>query len=184
MKRQAVILAGGKGTRLQERLNGLPKPLIDVCGVPLLERQIELLKRHEFNHVLILVNHAAEHIVRFCEERNNWGLNIICIDDGEPRGTAGATLSIDHLLVDEFLVVYGDTLLEVDLNRFHSFHVEDPGAAATLFLHPNDHPKDSDLIDLDQHGAIRGFFNTPHPPDQDLPNLVNAALYWIRRAAL
>ena len=184
MKRQAIILAGGKGTRLRERLKGLPKPLVDVCGVPLLERQIHLLQRYGFSHVLILVNHAAEQIVDFCSERENWGLDITCIDDGEPRGTAGATLAIEHLLAEDFLVVYGDTLLEVDLERFLDFHKEETDAAATLFLHPNDHPHDSDLIDLDRNADIRGFFNTPHAPDQDLPNLVNAALYWIRRASL
>jgi histidinol-phosphate phosphatase family protein len=184
MRRQAIILAGGKGTRLRERLNGLPKPLVDVCGVPLLERQIELLKRYGFDRVVILVNHAAEQIVQFCRRRDNWGLDITFVDDGEPRGTAGATLAIEGLLAPEFLVVYGDTLLEVDLERFHAFHALTPDAAASLFLHPNDHPHDSDLIDLDQHGDIRGFFNTPHPAEQDLPNLVNAALYWVRRSAL
>lgn len=184
MKRQAVILAGGKGTRLRDRLKGLPKPLVDVCGVPLLERQIQLLQRYQFSQVLILVNHAAEHILDFCRQKQNWGLDITCIDDGEPRGTAGATLAIEHLLAEDFLVVYGDTLLEVDLDRFLAFHEAVPDAAATLFLHPNDHPHDSDLIDLGPNADIRGFFNTPHPSQEDLPNLVNAALYWIRRPAL
>ena len=133
--KQAVILAGGRGTRLRERLNGLPKPLIDVCGVPLLERQVALLKRYGFTNVLVLVNHAAEQIVDFCAARDNWGLEIDCINDGEPRGTAGATLAVLDRLLDDFLVIYGDTMLEVDLNRFHDFHRRFEGVAATLFLH-------------------------------------------------
>ena len=113
--RQAIILAGGKGTRLRERLNGLPKPLIDIVGTPLLERQILLAKQYGFDDILILVNHAAQHIVDFCAQRNNWGINVACIDDGDPRGTAGATLAIMDRLADEFLVIYGDTMLAVDL---------------------------------------------------------------------
>ena len=64
--RQVVILAGGKGTRLKDRLGDLPKPLIDVCGTPLLEHQILLAKRYGFDRVLVLVNHNAQQIVDFC----------------------------------------------------------------------------------------------------------------------
>ena len=152
MKRQAIILAGGKGTRLRERLKGLPKPLVDVCGVPLLERQIHLLQRYGFSHVLILVNHAAEQIVDFCSERENWGLDITCIDDGEPRGTAGATLAIEHLLAEDFLVVYGDTLLEVDLERFLDFHKEETDAAATLLARSG--ARQTILHDADKDGKL------------------------------
>ncbi|MBK3732873.1 D,D-heptose 1,7-bisphosphate phosphatase [Azospirillum brasilense] len=182
--RQAVILAGGKGTRLRERLGGLPKPLIDIVGMPLLERQILLAKQHGIDDILILVNHAAEHIVDFCARRDNWGLNIACIDDGEPRGTAGATLAILDRLADEFLVIYGDTMLEVDLDRFVAFHRARPDAAATLFVHPNDHPHDSDLVEAEEDGRIAAFHPYPHDPDRHYPNLVNAALYCVRRAAL
>src|SRR6202043_3757295 len=106
--RQAVILAGGKGTRLQTRLKGLPKPLIDIGGIPLLERQILLCKRYEISRILILVNHAAEQIVEFCAARKNWGLQVECRNEGEARGTAGAVLGDFDRLDDEFLVLYGD----------------------------------------------------------------------------
>ncbi len=182
--KQAVILAGGKGTRLSERLGGLPKPLIDVCGVPLLERQILLAKKHDFSNILILVNHAAEKIIEFCASRDNWGLAVQCIDDGEPRGTAGATLAAYEHLHDEFLVMYGDTMLQVDLTRFHEYHRQSPTAAATLFLHPNDHPQDSDLVELSDEGRITQFHPYPHDESRYYPNLVNAALYWIRKASL
>jgi histidinol-phosphate phosphatase family protein len=182
--KQLVILAGGKGTRLSERLGDLPKPLIDVCGVPLLERQILLAKRYDFERVLILVNYRAEAIVQFCHSKDNWGLDIQCINDGEPRGTAGAVLQVIDHLEDEFLLMYGDTMLEVDLQRFHQYHAADFDAAATLFLHPNDHPHDSDLVDIDECGNIVGFYPYPHDPNSYFPNLVNAALYWIRKPSL
>lgn len=182
--RQLVILAGGKGTRLRERLGGLPKPLIDICGVPLLERQILLAKRYGFTHVLVLVNHAAAQIAAFCAAKANWGLEIQCVDDGEPRGTAGAALAAFDLLAPQFLLMYGDTMLEVDLPRFQEFHDRDPEAAATLFLHPNDHPYDSDVVELDAEERVIGFHSCPHDATRWYPNLVNAALYWVRRRGL
>jgi len=182
--KQLVILAGGKGTRLGERLGGLPKPLVDICGMPLLERQILLAKKYGFTHVLVLVNHAAEQIAAYCAAKANWGLELQCVDDGEPRGTAGAALAAFDLLAPEFLLMYGDTMLEVDLPRFQEFHDRDPEAAATLFLHPNDHPHDSDLVELDAEERVIGFHPYPHDRARWYPNLVNAALYWVRRQAL
>jgi len=182
--KQVVILAGGRGTRLQERLGDLPKSLIDVCGRPLLERQILLAKRYGFEKALILVNYQAECIVDYCQSKDNWGIDIQCIDDGEPHGTAGAILKVFDQLEDEFLVMYGDTMLNVDLLRFHKYHAADSGVAATLFLHPNDHPHDSDLVDVDERGYITGFSSYPHDTSRFYPNMVNAALYWIRKSAL
>jgi histidinol-phosphate phosphatase family protein len=182
--RQAVILAGGQGTRLRERLGDLPKPLIDLCGVPLLERQILLLKQYGFDDILILVNYKGEKIVEFCNSKNNWGLAVKCIDDGLPCGTAGAVLRAWDQLSDEFLVVYGDTMFEVDLDRFKQFHQQVPITAATLFLHPNDHPHDSDLVEMDDAGIVTGFYPYPHDGVLYLPNLVNAALYIVRKATL
>lgn len=184
MLKQALILAGGQGTRLRERLGDLPKPMIGVAGVPLLERQIQLLKRYGFKRVAILVNYQAEKIRAFCEANENWGLDIECLDDGIPKGTAGAVLNIFECLDDEFLVVYGDTMLEVDLARFEAAHSRRSDSAGTLFLHPNDHPQDSDLVDLDEDGRIRNFYPYPHPTGRYLPNLVNAALYILKRESL
>lgn len=184
MLAQAIILAGGKGTRLRERLGDLPKPLIDIAGKPLLERQILLLKRHGFQRIIILVSYQAEKIRHFCQKNANWGLNIRCIDDGEPRGTAGAVINIFEQLDGEFLVVYGDTMLEVDLFRFSTFHAKYPHSAGTIFLHPNDHPQDSDLVQLDAQDCVTAFHPYPHPRDRYLPNLVNAALYILRRDSL
>ena len=182
--KQAVILAGGKGTRLQERLQGLPKPLIDICGKPLLERQIELLKSYGFDQILILVNHGAQQIIDFCQSRDQWNIEIQCLDDGTPLGTAGATIKILPLLADDFLVVYGDTMFDIDLARFEAFHQQDRSAGATLFLHPNDHPQDSDLVAVDASNRITAFYPYPHPSGVYLANLVNAGMYYFRKKAL
>ncbi|MCE5361501.1 MAG: NTP transferase domain-containing protein, partial [Acidithiobacillus sp.] len=130
--KQAIILAGGKGTRLRVRLGNLPKPLVDLCGKPLLEHQILLLKQYGYDRILVLVNYRAEVITEFCAAKKWWGLDISCINESEPRGTAGAVLNVLDRLDEQFLVMYGDTMLQVDLDRFASFHAEQPGVAATL----------------------------------------------------
>ena len=181
---QAVVLAGGKGTRLAERLGGLPKALVDVDGIPLLERQILALKRYGIDHIVVLVSHGAEKIAAFCAARQDFGLRkLTLLEDGEPRGTAGAVLaSLDHL-EPTFLVVYGDTLFNIDIKRFLTGHAQSQ-ADATLFLHPNDHPHDSDLVELANDGSIVRLHSKPHAPGAILPNLVNAAFYAIERKSL
>ena len=182
--KQAVILAGGKGTRLRERLGDLPKPLVDIAGMPLLERQINALKKYGYTHLIILVNYQAQSIEQFCQQGKFKNLDISIIDDGEPLGTAGATLKILGQLQEQVLIVYGDTMFDIDLNRFEQYHLQDPLIAATLFLHPNDHPADSDLVQLNQFSYITQFHPYPHPSDALLPNLVNAALYLINTSYL
>lgn len=179
---QAVILAGGKGTRLAERLNGKPKPLVDVAGVPLLQRQIEALAERGVDDIVVLVNHAADQIETFVAELN-LPLTVTLIDDGSPRGTAGATLACLDRLQDRFVVVYGDTLFDLDVPHIIADHVQ-AGADVTLLLHPNDHPADSDLVEVDESGWITGFHSYPHPDGAWLRNLVNAAFYVIERSAL
>lgn len=179
---QAVILAGGKGTRLTSRLNGRPKPLIDVCGEPLLGRQLDMLARHGVEDVVVLVNHEAAQIADFLDQRQG-GPKTRLIDDGEPRGTAGAALACLDVLEDRFFVIYGDTLFDVDLDRMLAAHQESR-ADATLLLHPNDHPADSDLVEVDQDGWISAFHPYPHRPGSEFRNLVNAALYICEKRAL
>ena len=183
MTRQAIILAGGKGTRLRTRLGGLPKPLVNVDGIPLLGRQIAALRASSFSKILILVNHGADQIESYCAEPGFADLSLTLLDDGEPRGTAGALLhAFDHLS-SRFLVVYGDTLFDIDLDHFWQAH-EAAKADVTLFLHPNDHPADSDLTETDDHGRVIAFHSPPHDFNRNPPNLVNAGLYAIEREAV
>lgn len=181
--RQAVILAGGKGTRLADRLNGRPKPLVDVDGIPLLERQLVLLAEQGIEEVLVLVNHAADQVEAFFESRAAKAPKARLIDDGVPRGTAGAVLAVMPSLSEQFLVVYGDTLFDIDIAAMMQAHT-DAKADVTLFLHPNDHPADSDLVEIDPDGHVRGLHGYPHPPGAELRNLVNAAFYICERKAL
>ena len=179
---QAVILAGGKGTRLASRLNGRPKPLIEVGGQPLLGRQLDTLGRQGIDDVVVLVNHEAGQIAAFLAARRN-GRAVRLIDDGEPRGTAGAALACLAELDDRFAVIYGDTLFDVDVQAIVADHVSH-AAAVTVLLHPNDHPADSDLVEIDEDGWVTAFHPYPRSPGTEFRNLVNAALYICEKAAL
>ena len=182
--KQIVILAGGKGTRLKSILNDLPKPLAKVGGLPLLGHHLYLARRYNFDEALLLVGYGSEQIEEWVSKNPISGLKITCIADGIPRGTAGAVLSVYDRLSPEFLVSYADTILNVNLDLFYQAHLSQKNNGATLFLHPNDHPFDSDLVEIDNDKRILKFHSYPHPQEAWLPNLVNAALYYINRNAL
>lgn len=181
--KQAVILAGGKGTRLQSVLGDVPKPMIPIGGKPLIEHQLELCRRHGFTEVLLLVGYRAERIQAHCREGGRWGVRVDYELESEPRGTAGAVLAALPRLSDRFLVLYGDEMVNVDLDHMWCAHAE-AEAEATLLLHPNDHPLDSDLVEVDDRGWITAFHHRPHSPGALFQNLVNAALYVVERAAI
>lgn len=180
---QAVILAGGAGTRLSELTGNLPKALVDIAGKPLLHWQIELLARHGFSRILLLVKHGADFIRASCGDGAAWGISIEYVEEAYPRGTAGALLDAVEHLDERFVVLYGDTVLNVDLGRMWTEH-QKRGADATLFVHPNDHPHNSDIVETDATDRIVALHLYPHPPDRDLPNLVNAALYILEKTCL
>jgi D,D-heptose 1,7-bisphosphate phosphatase len=180
---QLVILAGGMGTRLKARLGDLPKPMIPIDGKPLLEHQIELAKTHGFHDIIIFACYRADLIEQHFGDGSKWGLRVRTVVEREPLGTAGAVLAGFDLLADEFVVMYGDTMVNVDLTRLTRTRARRQ-ADATLLLHPNDHPLDSDLVEANAEDWITAFHNRPHPPDRWFQNLVNAGLYVVRKAAL
>ena len=181
--KQLVILAGGKGTRLKERLGDLPKPLIPIDGKSLLEHQVELARRHGFSEILIFVCYRPDLIEAELGDGSRWGLKIGYVSETEPLGTAGAVLAGMDLLADRFIVLYGDTMVNVDLERIWQAH-ERSKSDATLLLHPNNHPLDSDLVEIDADSHITAFHNRPHPKGGYFQNLVNAGLYVLEKKAL
>jgi histidinol-phosphate phosphatase family protein len=181
--KQTVILAGGVGTRLRARLGDLPKPMINLNGKPLLEYQIELARRYGFTDIKIFACYRADIIREHFGEGQRFGLKISYVVEEEPLGTAGAVLNAYDALAENFLVLYGDTMLGVDLQRIWDRHMESE-ADATLLLHPNDHPFDSDLVETDLGGWVTAFHNRPHRENDWKQNLVNAGLYVVRRRAV
>jgi histidinol-phosphate phosphatase family protein len=178
---KAVVIAGGKGTRLG--LNDIPKAMVPVDGVPLLERIVKMAVRDGFRDLIFLNGHLSHVIEQHFGDGRQFGANITHVVESEPLGTAGCFNQIRSLLTEPFLVLYGDTLMDVDLRAFSGFAFSRPGAGA-LFVHPNDHPFDSDLVECDDQDRVIAFHPKPRDPATHHPNLVNAALYALTPAAL
>lgn len=185
IKGQALvaILAGGMGTRLRERSGDVPKPMVPILGKPVLHHQIELCRKYGFTHIALLVQHRHEKISEYFGDGSAFGITLSYAIEDDPRGTAGALHDALPMLADRFLLLYGDTFMDVDLRKLWNTHAAS-GAVGTLFLHPNDHPQDSDLVDIDAHSAVRAIHPYPHPEGREVRNLVNAALYVLDRAGL
>lgn len=180
--KQAIILAGGKGTRLKSVSSNTPKSMVLINGKPILHHLIEQCRLNDFSEIRLLVSYGSTEIRQYFGDGDNFGVSIHYHYDDEPKGTAGALLSILDTLKDQFLVIYGDTYFEINLQKiwdFHELHRSD----ATLFLHPNDHPYDSDLVEIDENEKITAIYKYPHD-DSFRRNLVNAAVYIISKSSL
>jgi histidinol-phosphate phosphatase family protein len=181
--KQAVILAGGLGTRLRSVYGAIPKPLVPVGGIPLLHRQIDQLTDQGVKEIFVLAGFKADQVEVYVSKY--WPPTQVKVrQDGTVKGTAGAVLGVLAELDPLFFVVYGDTLFDIDFTRFYKFHERQRGACASLLVHPNDHPEDSDLVIVDEQDRVCGFL--PYPRQDNVPyqNLVNAALYIIDQTIL
>lgn len=139
-----VIMAGGKGTRIASVASDVPKPMIKICGKPILEHQIENLKACGLTDIILVVGHLGNVIQEYFGDGTRFGVKIDYFVETEPLGTAGALFKMPQL-TEDFLLLCGDVIIDVDFNRFIAFHKEH-GAWASLMSHPNGHPYDSSLL--------------------------------------
>lgn len=170
----AVILAGGKGTRLG--LKDRPKPMVLIQDKPLLQIQIEWLVREGIKEVFILLNYLPEVVIQELGSGSRWNIKINYFVESEPLGTAGALAQLKGQLEEDFFVIYGDLVCDMDLKKLAQFHYE-KASELTLVTHPNDHPYDSDLVEVDGADKVVKFLTKPHDPSLIYKNLVNAAVY-------
>jgi histidinol-phosphate phosphatase family protein len=181
--RHLVIVAGGKGQRISELYPDTPKTLIPVGGKPVLQHQLELAARSGVETVNLFVGHLAEQVIAFAGDGERFGLQVKCYVETAPLGSAGAVLAALEELPEQFFVLYGDVMAAVDLERMGAFHLDRHGDFTT-FVHPNDHPFDSDLVETDAEDRVTAIHGYPHPEDAVFANLANAACYAVRRDAL
>ena len=174
---KAVIMAGGKGTRLQSIATDIPKPMFTVNGKPILEYQIESLKNSKIQDITIVVGHKKEVIKEYFTDGRRLGVHIDYIEETEPLGTAGALFFLKELK-DDFLLLFGDLILDVDFNKFMSFH-KNSGAGITLFVHPNTHPYDSDVVVVNENNRVTEILSKKAERSFYYHNLVNAGIYCI-----
>ena len=180
LKSNVAILAGGEGTRLRSRNGNLPKALTPILGRPVLEHLIKLCSKHGFKNIALLVHHEHEQISSFFGEGAKLGVNITYVIEEDAGGTAGALLTASPVLDENFLVLYADTYADVDLKKFWDFDSLS-NSDGVLFLHPNDHPQDSDIVEIRSNGFVSKILGYPHIDGKPHPNLVNAGMYKLNK---
>ena len=141
---KVVIMAGGMGTRIASIANDIPKPMIQIGGKPILEHQINNLKACGLTDIILVIGHLGDVIKDYFKDGRNFGVNISYFVEDHPLGTAGALFKMPEL-TEDFLLLCGDVMIDVDFNRFIRFHQEHQ-AWASLMAHPNGHPYDSSLL--------------------------------------
>ncbi|AOT70577.1 HAD-IIIA family hydrolase [Geosporobacter ferrireducens] len=171
---KAIILAGGKGTRLGSK--DVPKPMRLIGGKSLLEIQINILKKYDICDIVLITGYMSSYIENYFGDGSNLGVNISYFIEKEPLGTTGGIKAIEKQLREDFFVIYGDVIFDIDLDNLKKFHAE-KNSECTLVLHPNDHPDDSDLVEIDSNNRIINFYPKYRNKNNYYRNLVNAAIY-------
>ena len=151
-------MAGGKGTRIASVKSDVPKPMIPICGKPILEWQIENLRKCGLTDITLVIGYLGHVIKDYFGDGSRFGVSISYFVEDHPLGTAGALFKMYQIengkwkidnsvprIEDDFLLLCGDVILDVDFNRFIQFH-QKHGAWASLMAHPNGHPFDSSLL--------------------------------------
>lgn len=180
---KTVIMAGGKGTRISTLFPGLPKPLISIDGIPVLEWEICSLRDQGFSDLILTVSHMREKIMDYFGDGSRFGVDIQYYNEVTPLGNAGALFKLRTQLTEDFLLLNADAIFDVDFNRmveFHRFH----GGLVTLFTHPNSHPYDSGLLIADENMSVKQWMAKEDERPTYYKNRVNAGLHVISPVVL
>lgn len=170
-------MAGGKGTRIAEVNSQVPKPMIPIDGKPILEHQINVLKRQGYREFILIIGHLGHIIQDYFKDGSGWDVHIQYITEESPLGTAGALYFLKEEIRENFLLVNGDIIFDVDIARFLDSHRR-LNTIATILTHPNSHPYDSGIIIADENRRVTDWL---HKEDQRhwYKNRVNAGLHML-----
>lgn len=157
--KRAVILAGGKGTRLKPYTAVFPKPLVPIAGVPILEVIIRQLVTNGFDHITIAVNHLAEIIKAFFGDGSKWGVRIDYSLEDKPLNTMGPLKLISDL-PDNFLVMNGDVLTDLNYAELYDDHVE-RDSLFTISAYNRQQKVDFGVLDIGNDKMLTGFREKP-----------------------
>ena len=169
---KAVILAGGFGSRLKEKCRNIPKPMLEICGKPILLRQVEMLRREEIKDFIFVTHYLSGVIEDYFGDGSAFGVNIEYFKEDSPRGTAGALTELD--LEDEFLLCGGDLIMNFSLRRMADFH-KSRNSLITMLTHPNTHPYDSTTLLTADDGMVIRLTDKNNKPEY-YPNLCNSGV--------
>jgi len=179
---QAVILAGGEGTRLRPLTSTVPKPLVPLVDRPFISFMLEWLRQHGIEDVIMSCGFLATSVRNVLGDGSSVGIKLKFVEEPDPRGTAGALKYASPLLDERFVMLNGDVLTDIDLTQQIAQH-EDTGAKATLALVPVADPTAYGLVHLEEDRSVRDFVEKPSSDAIDT-NLISAGAYVLEREIL
>jgi NDP-sugar pyrophosphorylase family protein len=176
---QAVILAGGKGTRLRPLTENIPKPMIDINGKPFLEYQILLLKKYGINDIILSVGYMKEKILGHFGDGSKLGVNITYSKEDKAMGTGGALKLAENKVDDEFFVVYGDSYLDLDYSDVMKFFKNKNKLALVVVYDNKENTDVKNNIVLDKEDNVAEYNK-----DSDKGNFVDAGVLILKKEVL
>ncbi|MHB1467652.1 MAG: nucleotidyltransferase family protein [Solirubrobacteraceae bacterium] len=179
---QAVILVGGEGTRLRPLTSTVPKPVVPLVDRPFIAYMLEWLRAHGVDDVIMSCGFLATSVRNVLGDGSAYGVRLRFVEEPDPRGTAGALKFAESMLDEQFLMLNGDVLTDIDLGAQIAQH-NDSGAKATLALVPVEDPTAYGLVHLLANNAVRDFVEKPSH-DQIDTNLISAGAYVLQREIL
>jgi mannose-1-phosphate guanylyltransferase/phosphomannomutase len=179
---QAVVMAGGEGSRLRPLTSNVPKPMLPIVNRPLMEHILELLRRHGFRDIVVTVQFLSSVIRNYFGDGSDLGLSVAYSTEDVPLGTAGSVLNAQDLLSGPFLVISGDALTDLDLGAAVHFHRR-RGAAATLVLKSMEDPLEFGIVMTGEDGKIERFLEKP-TWGQVFTDTVNTGIYVVEPEVL
>jgi mannose-1-phosphate guanylyltransferase len=179
---QALILAGGEGTRLRPLTVTVPKPVVPLANRPFISFMIDWLRSHGVDDVILSCGFMADGVRAVLGDGASLGVRLRYVEEPRPLGTGGALRYAGDLLEERFLMLNGDVLSDIDLTAELRQH-EQTGARATIALYPVEDPSHYGLVKRNPDGSVSEFLEKPSP-DQIDTNLINAGAYVLERSVL
>lgn len=176
---RAMVLAAGLGTRLRPVTRSVPKPMVPVLNRPVMEHIIRLLAGHGFTEVIANIHWYPEVIRDYFGDGSRLGIELTYSPEEELLGTAGGVRNASHFFGDEFLVISGDAMTDLDLAAMRTFHRSHDGIA-TLATRQVEDTSEFGVVITDEAGRIQGFQEKPDPAEA-LSDLANCGIYMFDR---
>jgi mannose-1-phosphate guanylyltransferase len=180
---QAVILAGGQGTRLRPLTLVRAKPVVPLLNRPFLAYQLALLRRHGVTDVILSCSYRVDDVEAALGNGHALGVGLRYVVEKEPLGTGGGVRNAADLTSGQVFVLNGDVLTDVDLTVMRRVH-EARGSRTTIFLTPVDDPRAYGLVETDAGDRLLRFREKPGPAEAITTNMINAGVYLLDAALL
>jgi len=179
---QALVLVGGKGTRLRPLTTDTPKPILNLVDRPFLSYMIEWLGSHGVDEIVFACGFLPDQLEKVLGSGDDGGPTLHYVVEPEPFGTGGAIKFAEEFLDDRFFALNGDVLTDLDLTALWSSHLE-RGASASLGLYPVEDPTGYGLVEIDEAGTVLDFLEKPEAGHAGA-GLINAGTYVLEKSVL